>query len=151
MAGRSPVSIRQEAEALARAGVAVVVCPSSNLSLQGRTTGARGLAPLGALRAAGVLVGVGLDNVRDVVLSVGGGDPIRMAWLLALGGHLTGEADLAWLGEVVFTNNRRICGLTDTEGGVIRLVAASLAEAVALVPARSSVRDPNASGGGEPV
>src|SRR5206468_9841024 len=132
---------RAEAEALATAGVAVVVCPVSNLCLQGRACGARGLAPIHWLREAGVTIGIGLDNIRDVVVSVGTADPLRAAWLVAVAGHLTGEDDLEWLGRTVTAGNRRICNLPedvedDSTADLLLIEAASLAEAVALVPPR---------------
>ena len=141
LAGRPETVARAQAEALAAAGVAVVVCPVSNLSLQGRTDGARGLAPIRWLRDAGVEIGIGLDNIRDVVVSVGTADPLRAAWLVAIAGHLTGEDDLEWLGRTVTAGNRRICHLPEEvkPGGIDDLLlieAASLAEAVALVPPR---------------
>ncbi|HMC80320.1 MAG TPA: amidohydrolase family protein, partial [Acidimicrobiia bacterium] len=141
LAGRPEAVGRAEAEALAAAGVAVVVCPVSNLCLQGRAGGARGLAPIRWLRDADVRIGIGLDNIRDVVVSVGTADPLRAAWLVAVAGHLTGEDDLEWLGRTVTGGNRRICNLPEDveEGGTADLLvveAASLAEAVALVPPR---------------
>jgi hypothetical protein len=86
-------------------------------------------------------MGIGLDNIRDVVVSVGTADPLRAAWLVAVAGHLTGEDDLEWLGRTVTGGNRRICNLPEDvdEGAIDDLLvieAASLAEAVALVPPR---------------
>jgi cytosine deaminase len=144
MAGRPDGVARREAEVLAEAGVAVVVCPVSNLALQGRQTGARGLAPVGLLRSASVRVGIGLDNIRDVVVAVGTADPLRAAWLLALAGHLTGEDDLAWLGTIIARDNRLLCGLPGglapgDHADLLLIDAHSLADAVALVPPRSRV------------
>jgi cytosine/adenosine deaminase-related metal-dependent hydrolase len=126
---------------LAAAGVAVVVCPVSYLCLQGRSCDARGLAPIRWLRDAGVSIGIGLDNIRDVVVSVGTADPLRAAWLVAVAEHLTGEDDLEWLGRAVTAGNRRICSLPEDveEAGTDELLvieAVSLAKAVALVPPR---------------
>jgi len=139
LAGRPEAVARGEAEALAAAGVAVVVCPVSNLSLQGRQLGGRGVAPVRLLREASVTVGIGVDNLCDVVVAVGTPDPLRAAWLLAIVGHLTGDQDLEWLGRAVTSGNRRVCGLPPEpepgEGDLI-IEAASLAEAVALVPPR---------------
>lgn len=142
LAGRPTGVARAEAEGLARAGVAVVVCPVSNLCLQGRRDGGRGIAPVRLLRDASVAVGIGLDNLCDVVVSVGTGDPLRAAWLLAVAGHLTGEDDLDWLGRTVTAGNRRLCGLPagprpGDGDDLLVLDAGSLAEAVALVPART--------------
>jgi cytosine/creatinine deaminase len=145
LARRPEAVARAEAETLAAAGVAVVICPVSNLCLQGRVCGARGLAPIHWLRDAGVRIGIGLDNIRDVVVSVGTADPLRAAWLVAVAGHLTGEEDLEWLGRTVTRENRRICNLPgDVEEGASELLvieAASLAEAVALVPPRQRLVD----------
>ncbi|HEY8199788.1 MAG TPA: amidohydrolase family protein [Actinomycetota bacterium] len=144
MAGRPEHTARQEAETLAEAGVAVVVCPISNLALQGRRTGARGLAPLHLLRDASVRVGIGLDNIRDVIVAVGTSDPLRAAWLVALAGHLTGENDLTWLGNIIVRENRILCGLPaelapGDNADLLLLDACSLADAVALVPSRRRV------------
>lgn len=144
MAERPEAVARREAEALAEAGVAVVVCPVSNLALQGRQTGARGLAPVRLLREASVRVGIGLDNIRDVVVAVGTSDPLRAAWLLALTGHLTGEDDLAWLGSIIARENRILCGLPGglapgDHADLLLIDAGSLEDAVALVPPRSRV------------
>jgi len=141
LARRPEPVARAQAEALAAAGVAVVVCPVSNLCLQGRTCEARGLAPVRWLRDAGVRIGIGVDNIRDVVVPVATADPLRAAWLLAIAGHLTGEEDLEWLGRTVVHENRRICDLPDkidpdSTADLLVLEAMSLAEAVALVPAR---------------
>ena len=141
LAGRPEPVARSEAEALAQAGIAVLVCPVSNLCLQGRQGGMRGIAPVRLLQEATVTVGLGLDNLCDVVVAVGTADPLRAAWLLAIAGHLTGEEDLAWLGKVVVRENRRLCGLTDglspgDPAQVLLIDATSLSEAVALVPSR---------------
>jgi cytosine/adenosine deaminase-related metal-dependent hydrolase len=93
------------------------------------------------LREASVPVGVGLDNLFDVFVPVASADPLRAAWVLALGGHLTGEDDLDWLGRTVVTSNRRLLGLPDglspgDPADVLLIDAFTLAEAVALVPRR---------------
>jgi cytosine deaminase len=147
LAGRPETVAGGEAEALARAGVAVVICPVSNLCLQGRQTGVRGIAPVRLLRDAAVPLGIGIDNICDVVVAVGTGDPLRAAWLLAVGGHLTGEHDLEWLGSTVTAGNRRLCGLPEglhpgDPADVLLLEARSLAEAVSLVPSRKRLRRP---------
>jgi cytosine deaminase len=145
LARRPEAVARAEAAALAAAGVAVVVCPVSNLCLQGRSCEARGLAPIRWLRDAGVRIGIGIDNIRDVVVPVGTADPLRAAWLLAVAGHLTTEEDLEWLGRTIVSENRRICDLpekieSDATADLLVLEATSLAEAVALVPARHRIQ-----------
>jgi cytosine deaminase len=141
LAGRDSLEARGEAEALAAAGVGVVLCPVSNLCLQGRQTGARGIPPVRLLRQAAVTIGIGLDNLYDVFVPVATADPLRAAWVLALAGHLTGEDDLDWLGRTVLMQNRRLCGLPEglapgDPADVLLLDAPTLAEAVAMVPPR---------------
>lgn len=63
---------------LARAGITLAVLPTTNLYLQGREPGKandRGLAPIDALRAAGVPVVLGTDNVEDAFFPLGRFDP----------------------------------------------------------------------------
>jgi cytosine deaminase len=144
--GRRPPDVaRRQGDNLAESGVAVVVCPVSNMALQGRTTGGRGLAPVRILREAGVAVGIGIDNIRDVVVSVGTGDPLRAAWLTALATHLLGEGDLDWVGRALVETNRHICALPSgmdpgDPADLLAVDADCLAEAVALVPPRRWIR-----------
>jgi cytosine deaminase len=82
------------AGALARAGIAVVTLPLTNLYLQGRgwrTATPRGLTALPALLAAGVEVAGGGDNVQDPFNPLGCGDPLHTAQLLVAAGHLPVE------------------------------------------------------------
>jgi cytosine/creatinine deaminase len=81
---------RRVAQRVAAAGIRVVCLPQTNLYLQGRDhPGAppRGLTALGTLRAAGVTVAAGGDNVQDPFNCVGRGDPLETAALLVLAGH----------------------------------------------------------------
>lgn len=76
---------------IARSGVAVAALPSTNLYLQGRRTGTpdrRGLTRVRELRAAGVPVAVGTDNVRDAFCPLGRHDPVTSLSLAALAAHL---------------------------------------------------------------
>lgn len=61
------------------------------------TGGPGGLAPIRWLRDPGVAIGIGLDNIREIVVPVGTAEPLRAAWLVAVAAHLTGEDDLEWL------------------------------------------------------
>ena len=133
--------VRGEVEALAESDIAVVLLPLSNLALQGRSSGVRGLAPVGLLRDAGVTLAVGSDNIRDVVVGVGTADPLRAAWLLAIAGHLTDEDGLTWLSDVVLRQNRAVCGapsglLPGDPAELILIDAFTAVEAVALAPSR---------------
>ena len=104
------LSIRPEGQvarvvdAAARAEVALTVNPTTNLYLQdmtpGRTPRLRGLAPMQELRAAGVPVLLGCDNVRDPFYPFGSYDPIEMLRLASLVAHLT-PAD--WLHAITTT------------------------------------------------
>lgn len=88
---RDPDETRRIAEKLARAGVAVVSLPTSNLYLQGRAAGTpdrRGLTRIHELRAAGVAVALGADNVRDAFCPVGRHDPLYTLSLAVLAAHL---------------------------------------------------------------
>ena len=93
------LSIRPEADVkraiagAAEAGVALTVMPSTNLHLQdmssGRTPRQRGLAPMHELRAAGVEVLLGTDNVRDAFYPFGTYDPLEVLRLGCLAAHLS--------------------------------------------------------------
>jgi cytosine/adenosine deaminase-related metal-dependent hydrolase len=105
------------------------------------TGGPGGLAPIRWLRDPGVAIGIGLDNIREILVPVGTAEPLRAAWLVAVAAHLTGEDDLEWLGRTVTAGTRRICHLPEDvgEGGPddqLVIDAVNLAEAVALVPPR---------------
>lgn len=137
-----PEVARAHIDALGEAGVAIVVCPVSNLALQGGSSGARGLAPARMLMEAGLTVAVGVDNIRDVIVGVGTADPLRAAWLLAIAGRLWDEEGLRWVGDVVTRMNRLVCGLpSGLEQGdpadLLVVDASSLIDAVALVPHRA--------------
>ncbi|MBA3262795.1 MAG: amidohydrolase family protein [Thermoleophilaceae bacterium] len=76
---------------VARAGLAVISCPATNLHLQARdvrTATPRGITALKALLDAGVTVAGGGDNVQDFFHPLGCGDPLHTAGLLVLGGQL---------------------------------------------------------------
>ena len=91
LATRPPKDFTRIADKLARAGIAVVALPATNLYLQGRAPhvpAARGLTPLRALSAAGVRVVVGTDNVRDAFCPVGRHDPLRALELAVLSAQL---------------------------------------------------------------
>lgn len=90
------LSIRPDAprviDAMAKAGVALTVMPTTNLYLQdmtpGRSPRLRGLAPAQELRAAGVPVLLGTDNVRDPFYPLGLHDPLESLRLATLAAHL---------------------------------------------------------------
>lgn len=94
--GVQPAAVQARvADAVAAAGVSVVTLPQTNLYLQARgmaSSPPRGLTALAALRAAGVNVAAGGDNIRDPFNPLGRADPLEAAALLVAAGHL-GPAD----------------------------------------------------------
>jgi cytosine deaminase len=105
------------AAAVAAAGIGVVTLPHTNLFLQARGTRVappRGLAGIAALRAAGVVVAAGADNLQDPFQVVGRGDPLETAALMVMAGHLSAaDALRAVSGDV-----RLVLGLEPVEVAV---------------------------------
>jgi cytosine deaminase len=84
------------AEMVASAGIHVVALPHTNLFLQGRGHAPmpRGLTAVAALRAAGVTVAAGADNLQDPFNPVGRACPFETAGLMIMTSHLL--PDDAW-------------------------------------------------------
>jgi cytosine deaminase len=79
---------------LREADVGVVTLPLTNLYLQGRTWATsppRGLTAVRALIDGGVTLAAGSDNLRDPFNPMGRGDPLEVASMLVMAGHLTVE------------------------------------------------------------
>ncbi|GAA2799965.1 amidohydrolase family protein [Kribbella solani] len=117
---------KEIAAAVAAAGMSVVTLPMTNLFLQGRdvlSAKPRGLTAIDALRAAGVQVAAGSDNVRDPFNLVGRCDPLEIASLLVTAGHQQPVHAAGMVGSEA----RTVMGLP--AGG---LVAGAPAELVAL-------------------
>ncbi len=81
---------REIAELVADAGIAVIALPHTNLFLQGRGHAPmpRGLTAVHALRAAGVTVAAGADNLQDPFNPVGRACPFETAGLMIMTSHL---------------------------------------------------------------
>ncbi len=91
LASRTEEDVARIADKLALAGIAVVSLPSTNLYLQGRTTGTpdrRGLTRLHELAQRGVDIVIATDNVRDAFCPIGKHDPVHSLSLAVLAGHL---------------------------------------------------------------
>ncbi|RYG90315.1 amidohydrolase [Loktanella sp. IMCC34160] len=91
LANRDPSDVARIADKLRRAEIAVAMLPQTNLYLQGRNGGTpdrRGVTRLKELRAAGVTVVVGADNVRDAFCPIGRHDPLYVLGLAVLAAHL---------------------------------------------------------------
>ena len=88
---RAPEDVARIAGKCARAGITICTLPITNLYLQGRTDGTpdrRGITRLRELRAAGVKVVVGSDNVADAFCPVGAHDPRAALALACVTAHL---------------------------------------------------------------
>lgn len=99
-------------EIIARAGIAIVALPSTNLYLQGRCAGTpqrRGITRVRELAQAGVTVAFGSDNVADAFCPVGRLDPINSLALAVLTAHLD-PPYARWL-RAVTTDARAAIGL----------------------------------------
>ncbi|HYN34117.1 MAG TPA: amidohydrolase family protein [Ilumatobacteraceae bacterium] len=97
------------AELVAAAGIGVVTLPHTNLWLGGRDQQPvpRGLTAVGALRAAGVAVAAGADNLQDPFNPMGRACPFETAGLMVLVAH--DLIDTAW--RAVSSDVRRVVGL----------------------------------------
>ena len=127
-------------EAIREAEVGVVTLPLTNLYLQGRgayTSPPRGLTAVRSLLDAGVTLAAGSDNLRDPFNAMGRGDPLEVAALLVMAGHLSVEEAYA----AVSTGARTVLrlpaagpspGLT---ADLLAVRADSLVDAVASAPA----------------
>lgn len=95
---------RRRADAIAAAGIAVVVLPTTDLYLGGRSGDGptlRAVAPLRQLFDAGVVTALGTNNVDNAFTPFGTVHPLRLAWLAGLIGHLGDPADHRRLLEAV--------------------------------------------------
>ena len=136
--GQQPLVVQQSiAEQVAEAGVNVVVLPHTNLFLQGRGVCPmpRGLTAVTALRAAGVNVGAGADNLQDPFNPLGRACPFETAGLMIMAAH-----DLpaqAW--KAVSTDAARVMGrraeiAPGAPANLIAVRAATVREAIAFGP-----------------
>ncbi len=131
-------------EKVATANIGVIALPHTNLFLQARdnhTAPPRGLTAISALRAAGVRVAAGADNLQDPFNPIGRGDPLESAALLILAAHqLPNEAFAA-----VSSTAKSVMGLSFSEikvGGIADLMLTpvnSIREAIATAAPRSMV------------
>jgi cytosine deaminase len=136
--GQQPLAVQQAiAEQVAEAGVNVVVLPHTNLFLQGRGVCPmpRGLTAVNALRAAGVNVGAGADNLQDPFNPLGRACPFETAGLMIMAAH-----DLpaqAW--KSVSTDAARVMGrraeiVPGAPANLVAVRADTLREAIAFGP-----------------
>lgn len=131
------------AERVAEAGIAVVTLPHTNLFLQGRgvTPMPRALTAVAALRAAGVTVAAGADNLQDPFNPLGRACPFETAGLMVLAAHML--PDEAWR-MVSSDSNRVVAGpgpdetaqgfVNGTTANLLSVPAETIREAIALAP-----------------
>ena len=109
------------ARELARAGVAVIVLPATDLYLMGRKdvrSPRRGLAPVKRLLAAGVTVAAATNNVKNAFTPVGTAGLPLMGFLLSVGAHMGTDAELGQVLEMLTTQPARILRISDYGLGV---------------------------------
>jgi cytosine/creatinine deaminase len=101
---------------IARAGLHMVTNPLDNAVLQGRfDTGPirRGHTRVKQLREAGVNVAIGHDSVMDPWYPLGYGDPLQAAFVLAHLGHMSGDAELRTLIDMITVAPAAALGVAD--------------------------------------
>jgi len=101
---------------IARAGLHMVTNPLDNAVLQGRfDTGPirRGHTRVKQLLEAGVNVAIGHDSVMDPWYPLGYGDPLQAAFVLAHLGHMSGDAELKTLIDMITVAPAAALGVAD--------------------------------------
>lgn len=109
---------------VAEAQVSIVTNPLTNLYLQGwqhPVATPRAIPPLDAIRAAGIALAAGGDNVQDPFNPLGNGDMVDVAAALVLAGHLTPRD--AW--SIAAGGGRSVMGLAPA-----RVISGDVADAV---------------------
>jgi cytosine deaminase len=97
---------------IAAGGIGVVANPITNLYLQGRrhpVATPRGITAIEPLRAAGVCVAAGADNVRDAFNPVGRSDALETAMLTIIAAHVHPDVAVA----MVTDDARTVMGLPE--------------------------------------
>src|SRR5882762_795738 len=101
---------------LKRAQMHMVTNPLDNSTLQGRFDSypiRRGHTRVKELLAAGINVCVGHDSVMDPWYPLGYGDPLQSAFVLAHLGHMSGDAELRTLLDMITVAPAAALGLAD--------------------------------------
>jgi cytosine/creatinine deaminase len=104
-------------EKVARAGISIVTLPACNLNLQGRGVHPvpRGVTRVSELLKAGVNVCVGSDNVQDPFHPIGNYSLISSANLTTMACHMTHDAGIQQVFDMISTNAARALNLPKPE------------------------------------
>lgn len=133
---------------LAESGLSVITNPLANAVLQGRYDDyprRRGHTRIEELRAAGVPVGMGQDDVMDAFHHYGDGDPLKTAFVLLHFAHLDGYDDVETLWNLMLEGNAEVYGLDEyglaegNEGSLVVYDAPDAFNALRTQPPRSLV------------
>jgi cytosine deaminase len=128
---------RATAERVAEAGISVVVLPHTNLFLQGRGQYPmpRGLTAVATLRAAGVNVAAGADNLQDPFNPVGRACPFETAGLMVMAAHdLPVQAWRSVSSDAATVMGRRAEIAPGAPADLIAVRAGTVREAIAFGP-----------------
>lgn len=134
---------REIAELVAAAEISVIALPHTNLFLQGRGHAPmpRGLTAVAALRAAGVDVAAGADNLQDPFNPVGRACPFETAGLMVMTSHLLPHE--AWASVTDAASAAVARAVTDVSVGqaadLLAVSVSSVREAIAFGPARRMI------------
>jgi cytosine/creatinine deaminase len=136
--GQQPLDVQQAtAERVAEAGINVVVLPHTNLFLQGRGQSPmpRGLTAISTLRAAGVNVAAGADNLQDPFNPVGRACPFETAGLMVMAAHdLPVQAWRSVSSDAAEVMGRKAEIAVGAEANLIAVRGATVREAIAFGP-----------------
>jgi cytosine deaminase len=136
---RDERDIQRIAEMVANAGISVIALPQTNLYLQARgidSNPPRAITPIHALRAAGVNVAAGADNLQDPFNLVGRADPLEIASLLMTASHLSTDEALESIStnaSLVVTGEKQLLTVGST-ANLVGIRATTVREAIAMGP-----------------
>lgn len=131
-----PSELAATTDELLAANMPVIALPATNLYLQDATS--RAIAPLSVLRAKGVRVAAGGDNVADPFNPTGRGDALETAALLVTAAHQTPTEAL----DLVTSDARNVMGLPPagpTTGAVADLLCVRNPTAPTTTPTTTSL------------
>jgi cytosine/creatinine deaminase len=137
LANMSGHNLQRVIDKIVQAGLTIAALPTTNLYLQGRRQGTpdrRGITLIHELRAAGVPVVIGTDNVCDAFCPIGRHDPRRSLSLAILAAHL--DPPFGDLFPLITTNAERALGLAPNSvdgaaiGGLLLFDATSVSGAL---------------------